>query len=122
MVFALPLTIWGEDLFGQYWANALLGLNPRVLFLIMFVSSLLCLLFGNGILKGQNWARILALVYCVVATLIAAVIPQAYPLYWFNLIGNLVFTGIMWFFIYRPDATAFFEGEVLPAPAGADSG
>lgn len=109
MVVALPLALRGQDLFGQYWANTLLGLSPTVLFLWMFLSSLLCLLFGNGILKGRNWARLLALAYCVAATLIAAVMYQKYPLYWLNLIGNLAFTGIMWFFLYRPHVTAFFE-------------
>jgi len=77
----------------------------------MFLSSFLCLLFGNGILTGQNWARILALAYCVVATLIAALIYQGHPLCWLNLTGDLAFALIMWFFLFRPEATAFFKGE-----------
>ena len=113
MVFALPYAIWGQDLFSQYWPNALVGISPTVLFLWTFSSSLLCLLCGNGILKGQNWARILALAYCLVGTLIVAVMYQGHPLYWFNLIGDLAFTVIMWFFLFRPNATAFFKGEVL---------
>ena len=118
MVFALPLALWGQDLFGQYWANALVGLSSTVLFLWAFFSSLLCLLFGNGILRGQGWARILALAYCVVATLIAAVMYQGYSLHWFNLIGNLACTGAMWFFLYRPHSTAFFRGEVFMDEGG----
>jgi len=111
MVFALPFALWGQDLFREYWADALLGLSPTVLFLWMFLSSLLCLLFGNGILLGRNWARILALAYCVLATLIAALIYQGFPLYWLNLTGDLAFTLIMWFFLFHPEATAFFKGE-----------
>jgi hypothetical protein len=49
----------------------------------------------------------------VVATVIAAVTYQGHPLFWFNLLGNLAFTVIMWFFLYRPHATAFFKGELL---------
>ena len=113
MVFSLPFALWGQDLFGQYWVDALLRLSSTVLFLVAFLSSLLCLLCGNGILKGQNWARILALAYCLVGTLIAAVMYQGHLLYWFNLIGDLAFTVIMWFFLYRPHATTFFQGEVL---------
>jgi len=113
MVFALPFALWGKDLYGQYWVDALLRFGVPALFLITFFSSLLCLLFGNGILKGQNWARILALAYCVVSTLIAAVIYQGKPLYWLVLIGDLAFTVIMWFFLYPPAVTAFFKGEVL---------
>jgi len=109
MVLALPLAIWYQDLFGKYAVEAALRLSSTVLFLWMFFSSLLCLLCGNGILKGQSWARILALAYCVVATIIAAVMYQGHALYWFNLIGNLAFLVIMWFFLYRPTATAFFR-------------
>ena len=108
MVLALPLAIWYQDLFGEFVVEAALRLGTTVLFLWMFFASLLCLSCGNGILKGRNWARILALAYCVVATLIAAVIYQEHALYWFNLIGNLAFMVIMWFFLYRPKATAFF--------------
>jgi hypothetical protein len=118
MVVALPFALWGQDLFGEYWADALLRLSTTVLFLWAFFSSLLCLLFGNGILKGQNWARILALAYCVVATLIAAVLYEGNPLYWINLIGDAAFTLIMWFFLYRPYPTAFFRGEVLMDEGG----
>jgi len=118
MAFALPLALWGQKLYGQYWTGALLRLSPTVLFLWAFFSSLLCLLFGNGILKGQNWARILALAYCVVGTLIVVVLYQGHPLYWPNLIGDLAFTVIMWLFLYRPSATAFFNEDELPGPAG----
>jgi len=113
MVLALPLAIWYQDLFGKYAVEAALRLSSTVLFLWMSFASLLCLFFGNGILKGRNWARILALAYCVVGTLIAAVMYQSHPVYWFNLIGNLAFTVIMWFFLFRPPATAFFR-EVDP--------
>jgi hypothetical protein len=113
MAWALPFALWGEDLYGDYWVDALRRLSPTVLFLWAFSSSLLCLLFGNGILKGQDWARILALAYCVVAALIGAVLYHGYPLDWFILIVNLAFTGIMWFFLYRPQSTAFFKGEVF---------
>jgi len=118
MVLSLPLALRYQDVFGKYAVEAALGLSSTVLFLWMFFSSLLCLVFGNGILKGHNWARILALAYCVLATLIAAVMYQGHALYWFNLIGNLAFVVIMWFFLFRPDATAFFMEAELPGPSG----
>ena len=113
MVFALPIALWGKDLYGQYWVDALLRFGVTVLFLLLFISNFLCLLLGNGILKGQNWARILALAYCFVGTLFAAVIYQGKPLYWLVLIGDLAFTLVMWFFLFRPHVTAHFKGEVL---------
>jgi hypothetical protein len=113
MVFALPYALWGEDLFGEYWVDAFRRLSPTVLFLWAFFSSLICLLCGNGLLRGRNWARILVLAYCVVATLIAAVMYLGHPLYWLNLIGDFVFTVILWFFLYRPHAAAYFMGDSL---------
>lgn len=112
MVFALPLAIWYQDLFGRYAVEAAQNLSTTVLFLWMFFASLLCLFCGNGILKGRNWARILVLVYCVGATLIAAMLYQGHPLYWINLVGDILFTVVMWFFLYRPPVTAFFRGSV----------
>jgi hypothetical protein len=115
MALSLPLALWGKELYGDYWADALLRFSPTVLFLWGFFSSLLGLLLGNGVLKGQNWARTLAVAYCVVATLIGAAFYQDNLLYWFNLTANIAFTAVLWFFLYRPAATAFFQGqEPLP--------
>ena len=113
MVLALPFSLWGKDLFGQYWIDAYLRLPSSVLFPLAFFISLLCLLIGNGILKGRNSARVFGLFYCIVGTWIAVTVYQGHPLYWVNLMGNLAFLVIMWFFLYRPHATAFFRGEEL---------
>jgi hypothetical protein len=40
---------------------------------------------------------------------------KANSLYWINLIGDLAFTVVMWFFLYRPEATEFFKGEEVQA-------
>jgi hypothetical protein len=112
LVFSLPYALWGRDLWGQYWPDSLLGLSTTVLFLWMAFASLFCLLVGNGLLKGRDWARILALVYCVVAVLTVLVVYRGHSMFWISLIGDLAFTVIMWFFLYRPEASAFFKGEV----------
>jgi hypothetical protein len=114
MVFALPYAIWGKELYGQYWVEALDQLSVPALFLITFFSSLICLLFGNGILKGRDWARVLCLAFCIVGSLIGALLYVGEPLFWVILIGDLAFTVILGFFLYRPAATAFFRGDVVP--------
>jgi hypothetical protein len=106
---ALPYSYWGIDLFGDYWPCALLRLSPVVLFLIMLVCSLLCLSFGIGILKGQDWARVLSLAYCLVCTLAAAILYWGHALFWPILVVYLPFTAILWFYLYRPEANAFFR-------------
>ena len=114
MVLALPYAIWGKELYGQYWVEALHRLSTPALFLITFFSSLICLLFGNGILKGRDWARVLCLAFCIVGTLIGTLLYVGESLFWFILIGDAAFTVIMWYFLYRPAATAFFRGDVVP--------
>jgi hypothetical protein len=115
MVLALPIALWGRELFREYWVDALLRLNPLVLFSYAFLCSVLCLWCGNGILKGRDMARVLALAYCVVGTAIAAVLYKGHALYWINLIGNIAFTVVMWLYLFRSPATAFFQGEETPA-------
>jgi len=109
MVLALPYALWGQELFAEYWAGFFLRLSPLVLFFWVFLSSLLCLLCGNGILKGRNWARNAALTYGVVGTLLAAMLYRGSPLYWPNLLGDVAFIVSMWFFLYRSQANAFFR-------------
>jgi hypothetical protein len=48
---------------------------------------------------------------CIVATLIGLVWYEKTPFFWFNLVWNVGITGVMWFYLYRPHATAFFRGE-----------
>ncbi|MGD2122776.1 MAG: hypothetical protein PVJ76_13570 [Gemmatimonadota bacterium] len=109
IVISLPFAFWGQDLFAEYWPDVLLRLSSTALFLWAFFSSLLCFLVGNGMLKGQKWARTLAMAYCVVGTLIAAVLYIDNFLYWFNLMADLAFTAIMWLYLYRSQANAFFR-------------
>jgi len=110
MVLSIPLAIVGADLWGEYYPNWYSALPSSILGLIGFLASLLCLLCGNGILKGKEWARTLALVLCFVSTL-AAVVFRDRPLYWFNLMGNLAFIAVIWFFLFRQETTVFFKGD-----------
>ncbi len=111
MVVALPFSLWGQRFFGQYWADAVLRLGPTALFLWTFLSSLLCLVFGKGILKGRNWARMMSLAYCLAAILVTGVLYKGHPLLWPNLILNLGFTAVMGYFLFRPSSNAFFEKD-----------
>jgi len=108
MVLSIPLAIVGADWAPDYYPYAFLALPSFFQGLIGFLASVLSLLCGNGILKGQNWARALALALCFASTL-TAVALRGHPLYWFSLIGNLAFISVMWFFLYRPQATAYFR-------------
>ncbi len=109
MVCALPIALWGKAWLERYWSDFLLGLNPFLIFLVCFLSSLLCFLTGNALLKGQNWARPFVVAYCVVATLLGLIWYQDHPTRWINLIVNLIFTVIMWLFLYLPPVAAYFK-------------
>lgn len=117
MVFALPFALWGQELLGEHWADSLHRVSPTVLFLYTFLSSLLGLLIGNGILKGKAGARTLALAYCVFAMLVAAVFYKKTELFWANLVGNLLFTAVLGFYLFLPKASGFFRaGRVGGGP------
>ena len=111
MVSSLPIALWGRGWFQAYWSDFLLGLSPSLLFFVFFLSSLLCFISGNGLLNGQNWARALILVYCVVAAFLSLIWYQDHPNRWISFIGNLIFTVIMWLFLYLPPVAAFFRPE-----------
>ena len=119
MIFALPLALKGKEWWGSYWADPIRSLSPTVLFVWAFLASLICLVLGNGILKGRDWARVSILAYCAASTLIGVAAYQHHPFIWFNAIANLTFTGFMGFFLYRSDSTAFFKGGVEVFSGGA---
>ena len=118
MIFAWPLAIRGREWLGDLATGPFWQLPPILLFLYCFLASLLGLVLGNGLLKGRNWSRVLALAYCFVAILLSFGWYEKTPLFWFNLLVNLVFTLVMWFFLFRPHVTAHFKGEVLLGEGG----
>jgi hypothetical protein len=113
MVASLPLALWGEDFFGELSWNPYLGIPRTILFLWVFLASVISLLCGNGILKGRNWARVLTLVLCVAGTLIPLIVYPQHPLFWFHLVSNLAFIAMMWFFLFRPKSRPYFSGKEL---------
>jgi len=117
MIVAWPLALRGPEWIGDIAKGPFWQLPPILLFLYAFLTSLLCFVCGNGLLKGRNWSRVLALVYCFGAILISFVWYEKTPLFWVSLFFNLAFTMIMWFYLFRPESKAFFaEAEGLGAP------
>lgn len=86
-----------------------LGGGGLLLFLYGLISSLLFFVCGNGLLKGRNWARVLGVGFCFAAMLIALVGYEWTPDFWINLIADLIFTVIVWFFLFLPASNAFFK-------------
>lgn len=111
---SLPLALWGAELFEELYPGIYMGLPKAVIFVWAFLGSLLSLLCGNGILKGRNWGRVLALILCVLGTLVPLIVWPKHPMFWFHLVSNAGFTAIMGFFLFRPGATWYFRGEELP--------
>lgn len=114
MVLSWPLAYRGSGWLADLSPGFFWQLPPIFLFLYAFLTSLLCLVVGNGLLKGRNWSRVLAVAYCFAAIVISFVLYERTPLFWVSLIFNLAFTMIMWFFLFRPESNAFFaEAEGL---------
>ena len=112
MVMAWPFALRGREWFGDMNIGPFWDLPPTFLFLYGFSVSLLFLVCGNGHLKGRNWSRALVLALCIVAILVSLIAYEKTPLFWLNLIWDLGFTGLLWFYLYRPHVTGFFRGEI----------
>ena len=111
MIAALPYSLFGPDLLGDYWSGPLLRFGPVSLFIVTFLSSLACVLFGQGLLEGRSWARVAALIYCVVGTLTGAVVLWGHPLFAFNAITSVIFTAFLWFLLYKPEVSDYLGRE-----------
>ena len=123
MIGALPYSLAAPDLLGDYWGRPLRALGAPSLFVMAFVASFVCYLFGKGILTGRARARVAALIYCVVGIVVGTLVwARTYPgdpLVWVNLVGSVVFTLAMWFFLYGSPANEYFRTETQSTDGGA---
>lgn len=114
MVASWPLAQDGADWVGSFSPGPFWQMPSTFVFLYSFFASLIGLLFGNGLLRGRNWSRFLAVGYGLAGALISFMWWETTPLFWLNLFGNLAFTGVMWFFLFRPEAEAYFNNAAGP--------
>ncbi len=110
-LYTLHRAISGRDLFGE---NFLEGFWPFPVFVLVLISVVYAFV-GIGVLKGQNWAHILVVVLQFAGIAIRFLAYRGDPPPWINLARSLVFTGIMWFYLFRREASAFFKGEAVLA-------
>jgi len=84
--------------------------------LMLYMGLLIMIGCGIAMLKGQNWARLLYVIWSIVGFVIgiatspikAAMIP-----------GIIIFL-IAAFFLFRPKANAYFAGTEVPSDAESD--
>jgi hypothetical protein len=87
------------------------SLHP-VLYAFCFAGPACNILSGACALFGHNWARWL-LVTCLVGNAVGGVILHAGPTFLF---GRLLLLGIAGYYLFRPQAKAFFVGKWTTAP------
>jgi hypothetical protein len=74
-----------------------------------FLGTTATLACGIGVLKRQNWARYLYVVWSLVSFALTAVLFKTYV--WFFFIPTLAVFLIILYFLFRPVATDYFTGR-----------
>jgi hypothetical protein len=96
----------------------LYAMPMTVVYGITIWSFVATLLSGIFMLKGEAWARLLYSFYTPTGMLINwSMLPQGRP----TLVLQLVFYIVVMVFLFRPNANAFFKGDV-PEPEGDREG
>jgi hypothetical protein len=111
MLLSWPLARHGQEWYGDLAPGPFWDFPVLFVFFYCFLVSILCVVIGAGLLKGRNWSRFLALGYCFLALFMAFMWFDVSPLLLLNFFVDLAFTLIMWFFLFRPAANAFFRRE-----------
>jgi hypothetical protein len=111
-LLCLPVNIWLAA--NNPALREVLAKNPVTLpiqYAIAVVGMLLCLMAGVFILKGANWARLLYTIWGGIGLVYTFLTAPAKLL----LVPSIIFYGIMVFFLFRPNANAYFTN-----PANAE--
>jgi len=88
-------------------AKELMARSPiplSIQYAMMFIGIGIGIVSGIAMLKGQNWARIFYAAWSVVSLIIALATSPAKT----TLIPSILFLGIVFFFLFRPNASAYF--------------
>ena len=91
-------------------AKEIMGRNPipvSIQFMMLYVGTIVMIGCGIAMLKGQNWARMLYISWSIFGLIIGIVTAPMKS----SLIPGIVIFMIAAFFLFRPNATAFFKGK-----------
>ena len=95
-------------------AKELMARNPlplSVQYAMMYVGLLVMITSGLAMLKGQNWARLLYVVWSALGFLIGVATSPMKTAMIPGLVVYLVFV----FFLFRPKANQYFTGSEVPS-------
>ena len=86
------------------------SLPVRVQYFDMVADPVVAIVVGIGLLKGQNWARVLYLVAGVIGLLLNFATCRVRPI---MIIPAAVFLAII-YFLFRSEADQYFRGKKAP--------
>lgn len=81
-----------------------------VQYIMLFVGLTVTLVSGVGMLKGQNWARMLYVIWSAIGMIIGLATSPMKAM----LIPGLLVVLIFVFFLFRPNANKYFATEAVP--------
>ena len=100
----------------------LIGLGLGSLFspvtkgLIMLSNALVWVVSGIGILNGQNWARLLWVVWSAIGLWIGLLM---YPMQRVVFLPGLTILAVIATFLFRPEANQYFRASKVPGGTGS---
>jgi uncharacterized membrane protein len=84
---------------------------------VLIAIGIISFVVAYGLLKGKSWAWTLTLVLSIIS-IVVAVISIATTGNMFNII-NIIISGIILYYLYRPHVKAYFGKGVSPSPPAA---
>jgi hypothetical protein len=85
-------------------ARAVMQVDPGA-YLLLISAPLILLVSGLSIMRGKNWGRLLFVMWGILNFGISLL---AGPFLWAEVIGLVLF-GLLAFFLFRPEANAWFR-------------
>lgn len=99
--------------FHNPMAKQIMSQNPisiTIQYIMMYLGTLIMIGCGIAMLKGQNWARFLYIIWSVIGLGIGIVTSPMKA----ALIPGIIIFLIVAFLLFRPKAKAFFAGKEIP--------
>ena len=109
VLVGVPLALAPPEPIRAFWPQIYNDASPLALSAFFVAASALTLWCGWGLLAAKAVARSVTVGYCVVASVVGFVLYPIEPIYVFNGLTNVGFTLVVWYFLYRPVVSDYFE-------------
>lgn len=109
VLVGVPMALAPPEPIRAFWPQIYNDASPLALSAFFVAASALTLWCGWGLLAAKAVARSVTVGYFVVVSVVGFVLYPLEPIYVFNGLTNVGFTLVVWYFLYRPAVSDYFE-------------